>query len=461
MSGSYMPKQLLNFLQTFSFDKNVRKIIPLNSTNYNPGDIVSLDMPPHATIDLSTLKIYSYASTTGQPAAAGKTPAVCLPREAETLISRVQCTSNGQMVSQGPQHWAHLYSLLSKHMLGDKINDRKLLSLASPIPTSDAGYNQTQTANANVVGGLVTNVPVVWSHFLDFLSSTQQIYDTELLPLRVEMTLASPNVLGYDNTNTLAGSQSFTLSGLYATVEVWQLPTEYYVSQQRYLQGGGVIQRLFDKWTSFGGSLIPVGQGSTQVTRFQASFSSLDTVLATFITGNPSGSSGVYLDGVAQDQFNGQNWSLAKHSTGDVDTFSSYGADVGSWSFAVNSQLYPQIGQIDNNMTYSFLSDVLGTSQDAHSIVNSRAILSNDAFQRSAWCCGISLALHTDPADRVQGGLNTRASNCEISWSTTGATSPKASIVTTDNGYTRIPLIFCKSSSVIKIGAACQFEQDV
>ena len=461
MSGSYMPKQLLNFIQRMSFDKNTRKIIPLNSTTYNPGDIVSFDLPPHATCDLSTLTVYSYASTTGQPAASGKTPAVCLPREAETLISRVQCTSNGQMVSQGPQHWAHLYNLLAKHMLGDKVADRRVLNNASPIPTSDAGYNQTQSANANVVGGLVSNQPIIWSHFLDFLSSTQQIYDTELLPLRVEMTLASPNVLGYDNTNTLSGSQSFTLSGLYATIEVWQLPSDYYVTQQRFISAGHVLDRLFEKWTSYNGSLIPAGQGPTQITRFQAAFSSLDTVIATFINGAPTGSSGVYFDGQAPDQFNGQSWSLAKHSTGNVDTFTNYGADVASWGFTVNGQLYPQIGQIDGNFTYSFMSDVLGTNQDAHSIVNSRSVLSNDSFVRSAWCCGVSFSLHTDPADRCQSGMNSRSSNTEIAWSTTGATSAKGSIVTSDNGNVRIPLIFCKSSSVCRIGAACQFEIDV
>ena len=456
-----MPKSLLNFIQTCSHDQNIRKIIPLNSTTYNPGDVVSFDLPPHATCDLSTLKVYSYASTSGQPAAAGKTPAVCLPREAETLISRVQCTSSGQMVSQGPTHWAHLYSLLSKHMLGDAVPSRRILGNASPIPTSDAGYNQTQSANANVVGGLVSNQPIVWSHFLDFLSSTQQIYDTELLPLRVEMTLASPNVLGYDNSNTLSGSQTFTLSGLYATICVWQLPTEYYVSQQRYLQSGNVISRLFDKWTSFNGSLIGAGTGPTQITRFQAAFSSLDLCLGTFINGAPTGASGTFADGVAPDAFNGQNWSLAKHSTGNVDTFSNYGADVASWGFTVNGQLYPQIGSIDNNMTFSFLTDVLGTTQDAHSIVNPRMLLSNDAFLRSSWMCGISFALHTDPADRVQSGLNSRATNTEIAWSTTGATSNKGSITTADNGNVRIPIIFCKSSSVCKIGAACQFEIDV
>lgn len=461
MSGQYMPKSLLNFIQRCSHDQNIRKIIPLNSTTYNPGDVVTFDLPPHCTCDLSTLKVYSYASTSGQPAATGKTPAVCLPREAETLISRIQCTSNGQMVSQGPQHHAHLYSLLAKHMLGDKLPDRRILGNASPIPTSDAGYNQTQSANANVVGGMVSSQPIVWSHFLDFLSSTEQIYDTELLPLRVEMTLASPNVLGFDNTNTLSGSQSFTLSGLYATICVWQLPTEYYVSQQRYLNAGNVISRLFNKWTSFNGSLIPAGQGPTQVTRFQASFNSLDLVLGTFINGAPTGSSGVFADGVAPDAFNGQSWSLAKHSTGNVDTFSNFAADVASWGFTVNSQLYPQIGAVDNNFTYSFMSDVLGTSQDAHSIANPRMLLSNDAFVRTAWMCGVSFALHTDPADRVQSGLNSAHSSTEVTFTTTGATANKGSITTSDNGNVRIPLIFCKSSSVVKIGSACQFELDV
>ncbi len=458
MSGSYMPKQLLSFLQRMSFDKNVKRIVPLNSTSLGPGDVLQFDLSPHAVVDIGTLKIYGYANTSGSPASAGKTPAVCLPRHAEALISRIQVTSNGNIVSQGPTHHSHLFSLLGKHLLGDKINDRQILNNDAPIPTSDSGYGTTQASPANVVGGLVSNKPIVMSHFLDFLSSSHQVLDTEILPLRVEMTMASPTVLGYDNTNTLAGSQSFSLSGVYATIECWQLPSDWYVAQQRFINGNGVIDRLFDKWTSFNGSVIPAGQGPTQVTRFQAAFSSLDTVLGTFINASPTGSAGTFDSGEAVDPFTGKSWPLAKHSTGNVDTFSNAGMDVASWSFAVNGQLYPQIGAIDNNMTYSFLSDVLGTHQDAHSVVSSRAVLSNDAFLRAAWMCGISFALHTDPSERVQSGLNSRATNTEITWTTTAATQPKGSIVTSDSGNVRIPVLFVKSSSLVRIGANCQFE---
>ena len=36
-----------------------------------------------------------------------------------------------------------------------------MLSNDAPVPTSDAGYLQAQQSNANVIGGLVTNKPLV------------------------------------------------------------------------------------------------------------------------------------------------------------------------------------------------------------------------------------------------------------------------------------------------------------
>ena len=458
MSGSYMPKQLANFIQRMSFEKNVRRIVPLNSTALNPGDVLSLDMPPHAVCDLASFKVYAYANTTGQPAAAGKTPAVCLPRSAETLISRIQCTSNGQVVSQGPQHHSHLYNILAKHLLGDMLPDRQILNNDSPIPTSDAGYNQTQSNNANVIGGLVSNKPLVMSHWLDFLGSSQQVLDTEILPLRVELTMASPNVLGYDNTNTLAGSQSYSLTGVYATVDVWQLSSDYYIAQARFLQNNGVIDRIYQKWSSYNGSVIPAGQGPTAVTRFNAAFSSMDRVLGTFINTSPTGSAGVYADGNAVDPWTGQSWSLAKHSTSNVDAFTNYGADVATWNFQVNGVLYPAMGPIDNNYTYEFLSEALGTHQDAHSIVSTRAVPSNDAFLRSAWVCGVSFALNAAPETRLQSGISSIGTTTEITLNTVGATTAKGSITTADNGNVRTPVLFVQSSSVVRIGASQQFE---
>ena len=457
MSGSFVPPQLLSFIQRMSFEKNIRKMNPLNFTSLNPGDVLTLDLPNASVCDLSTFRIVSYGSTTGQAAAAGKTPSVCFPRFAEALLSRPQATSNGILVSQGPQHHSHLYNVLGKHLLGSK-TDRQLLSNDAPIPTSDAGYNTTQSSNANVVGGLVTNKPIVMSHFLDFLSSGQQVLDTGILPLRLEFTMASPNVLGYDNANTLTGSQSYSLSGVYATVETWLLPSDFYVTQNRFLQSGGVIDRLFLKYTSYNGSLIPAGQGPTQTTRFSASFNSMDLVIGTFINGASTGSSGTYGDGTAVDVWNGQSWSLAKHSTGNVDTFTNYGADVATWNFQVNGVLYPGHGPVDNNMTYAYMTQVLGTNDEAYSVLSTRAVPSNDAFLRSAWACGASFCLNTDPDSRVVSGMSTRGTNTEISWTTTAATSAKGSITTSDNGNVRIPVLFVRSSSIVRIGASCNFE---
>ena len=458
MSGSYMPSQLANFIQRMSFEKNTRRIVPLNSTALNPGDILTLELCPHAVCDLASFKIYSYANTTGQPAAAGKTPSVCLPRSACALISRQQATSNGQVVSQGPQHHSHLYNILAKHLLGDMIGDRQILNNDSPVPTSDAGYNQTQANNANIVGGLVSNKPLVMSHFIDFLGSSQQVLDTEILPLRMEFTMASPNVLGYDSSNTLSGSQSYSLTGVYATVDVWQLPSDYYLAQARFLQNNGVIDRIYQKWSSYNGSVIPAGQGPTQVTRFNAAYSSMDRVLGTFINTSPTGSAGVYADGTAVDPWTGQSWSLAKHSTGNVDTFTNYGADVATWNFQLNGVLYPALGPVDSQFTYEFLSEALGTHQDAHSIVSTRAVPSNDAFLRSAWVCGVAFALNADPSERLASGVNSLGTTTEITWNTVGATQNKGSITTSDNGNVRTPVLFVQSSSVVRIGANQQFE---
>ena len=115
---------------------------------------------------------------------------------------------------------------------------------------------------------------------------------------------------------------------------------------------------------------------------------------------------------------------------------------------------------MDNNFSYEWLAEALGTHQDALSLVSSRAVPSNDAFLRNAWVCGISFALNAPTTARLQSGIDSLGTQTEITWNTVGATSStaKGSITAADNGNVRTPVLFVQSSSVVRIGANQQFE---
>ena len=115
MSGSY-PRNLSYFVKKLAnYFKNTYRLQTLNTDTASASQIITVDLPNNALVDLSTLLWYFEGATT----ATGTGAFAVFPRNIESVIERLEVEINGQLISPGCAQYAQLWNIVSDTTMGE------------------------------------------------------------------------------------------------------------------------------------------------------------------------------------------------------------------------------------------------------------------------------------------------------------------------------------------------------
>jgi len=501
--SNFYPTQLRSFVNKLhGFGQSTVKLSPLSGTlNAGPRQTIVVSLPPNTLILPESFTMWARATTSGAlqapppslpgSAAVGTqiavTPVVQLPNNAESLITSVAITANGQSIDAGPGGlYNQLFNLLADVQLGGKKNERAIAQLGADLPAQTWGnpavnpsptvtpsstqFNNnlevptiytTNTATTNPGTFDMNNAQVIAiSNWLGFLSSTEVI-DTDLLgDVRVSITLADTNVLVIDNYSTDYKTINYALNNIFFTVNTISLSPEWYQAQAVFLEKGGVLQRKCSLWWAFQGSVVqgikqplaPVavptaatgmyteptvpGGIPTQTVNFSLASQSVDLLIGTMIT-VPDNTH----PWLARYEMTPAGRDFSFRSVGRGAAFKRPGYHLSSYQFSVNNVTIPNF-RVDMNDAWQHSQIAMGLSNELIQGTNP-VITHMDKWTQAYWFCACSLAALA-PADvRLISGYESRGSNANFSWDITGANG--------NNFYSCRPTVFAKTSSTLRI----------
>lgn len=444
-SLSYIVKRLNGFQRT-----GVR-LNSLNQSTATNGGLLQVDLPQNTQIDLSTLSMVFQATPTG-------TGGVSCPRNAEMFLERVETEINGVQIGSSGNYYNHLFSIISDTTIGqDCINRRSVLQNAA-----------IQTVPPTVVEATRQFCIQTWLGFIG--SSSTQVINTDLTGgIRLRLTLSNPsvNVLG----SAASVSTGFILSNIYFTIDTIQINDGMFQSlQNQFVMQGGVLEVVYKSYQSFTNTVSSMNQS----TRFSVSTQSLNRIWATFVnlgsaniiaTTAQYGVSTAFTttagSGIEPNQGGSsyfQRIGNAQVSYGTSTNYTTVAYPLTNWQFVLNSVSMPQYlvdpGVSYQNMlsSYSLASDTLGGGHPNLKSLN--------AWLGSFWVAEIRLNAGDSDGSSLVSGMDTRGSNFQGSFNTSGSAITTSSTGTggTNPGANLTVLIFTEASSSIRIGAGRQIE---
>jgi hypothetical protein len=399
------PRDLKNYVQYLSnYSRNTIKLTPYRTTAINSGDVITLDLPNSAMLDLNTLTMHFKGTTTASPSGGAK-----FPKHIESIISKIVLEINGQTIGSC-QNLSDLYNIMYNLQQGSDLKGKRAL------------YQNGKGFPSGISGGTDSAVPFKIHNFLGFLSSVQpSVLDTALLgSCRVHIYLEGGNVLIGEAPAT---SATYQINSLFFSCDTISIDDGiYYNAKNAYLQSGNVFELPFDNWYS---SLYSTGGTYLQSSRFSISTQSLDLVMATFPKSRSFGSN------VAANETTGY---FQYDASGLVD-----------YQFMINNVAVPQWRPAKED-AYDLTLNCLNLANDTLGGVD-EAISSQAVWNSNFWVASIRLDhINTQPDERLISGLNTAGTNCQISFDSTGS------------GSATNCLLFCKTSATLRVGSGKMVE---
>lgn len=436
---SYFVKRLANY------SRNTYRLQTLNTSTAGPSQIITVDLPNNALVDLSTLLWYFEGTTTS---AGGQ---CTFPRNIETIIERVEVEVNGQLISPGCANYGHLFQIISDTTMGEDVCNRRGLL--------QNGLNvDAPTANASAVPFTIVN-------WLGFLGSAQPtVLDTNLLGnVRVRITLATTNVLV--SSATAVTTPSYSLGNMFFSVDCISIDDGmYYALHDQFLSKGGVYEIPFNNFYSFSQSISAGGDGSV---KFSLSTQSLNQLWATFAYGgtapNTADTPGATFTPSAVTG-NGPIY-IPTGSTNGAGTsrfFLRSSAGITGFQFNINNQYVPNY-RPNANLAYQLLMNSYNLSQDVLGGIN-KNISSLDAWRRKYFVASCSLDHACASDERFLSGMNCLGSVAQCYWEYSSANlTNHFSVHTGAGGVTAastsdnaVALIFAQTTCILSIGVGRQ-----
>lgn len=96
---------------------NTRQLIALGNESVQPNDTVSFNLPEGAIVDLRTLQLKLTGCSTSS-STNSTTAFVLFPKHIESLIDQITVPCNGQIISQIPNGYGHVWKLLADYGMG-------------------------------------------------------------------------------------------------------------------------------------------------------------------------------------------------------------------------------------------------------------------------------------------------------------------------------------------------------
>jgi len=421
MSG--YPRNLSYFVKRLSnFSKNTYRLQTLNTNTASASQIITVDLPNNALVDLSTLTWYFEGSTTTATNFAN------FPRNIETVLERVEVEVNGQLISPGCANYGQLFNIIADSTMGEDCTNRRAILQNSLNITAAPSANQT-------------SVPFTIVNWLGFLGSAQPyVLDTNLLGnVRIRITLASTNVLV--SSTTAATGTGYSLANMFFSVDCLSVDDGvYYSLHDQFLSRGGVYEIPFNNFYSFSQAITSAGDGSV---KFSLSTQSLNQLWAAFVYGGSAP----------------QTADAASATTGSTTGIgSSYNflrsaCGITGYQFNVNNQYVPNY-RPSRDMAYQLLMNSYGLSQDTLGGVNKN--LSSLALWRDRyWVASVGLDHNVGGDERYISGLNTLGNVAQGYWEYQGA-SLTNNFAGASISANAIALIFAQTSAVLQVGAGRQ-----
>lgn len=388
MSG--YPRNLSYFVRKLAnYSRNTYRLQTLNTSTAGPSQIITVDLPNNALVDLSTLTWYFEGSTTTS------TNSCVFARNIETIIDRVEIEVNGQLISPGCNNYSHLFQILADTTMGEDCTNRRGLlqnGLNVNVPP-DNGGNQT-------------NVPFTICNWLGFLGSAQpSVLDTNLLGnVRIRITLAPTSVL-VSSANAATGT-NYSLGNMFFSVDCISIDDGvYYALHDQFLSKGGVYEIPFNNFFSFSQPITASGDGAV---KFSLSTQSLNHLWATFAYGGAApqvadvpGFSFIPLSNLPVPVPTG---SATGAGTSRYFLRSSLGSNL-TYQFNINNQYIPNY-RPNANLAYQLMMNSYNLSQDTLGGVN-KNIGSLDLWRRKYWVASCALDHPTASDERYISGVNT------------------------------------------------------
>ena len=429
------PKNLSSVVRRLrAFTKNTYKLSPAGSVTAGPSNIVIIDLPPNALVDLSTLSLWFRATTT--TTAGFAVP----PRNIELLIDRVDIECNGVALQSSPTNLNQLFNILSDLQHGEDCTSRR------KVMQNSLGSTAAPSAN-------ITDVPFCVQSWVGFLGSTQVIDTAAIGNVRIRITLAPATVLTKSST---AATPSYSLSDIHATVDTMAIADGVFDAlMAQYLQGGGVIEIPFKNWTCYSSAC----NGLTQTTRWNLSSQSVNRALACFVLQQeyPAGAD----NGSNRDTLTNNNMLFSRLGAGTV----SYGTTanstpqtyaITSWNFTANGVPYPSFRPTASH-AFPLLLNAINVSQDTLGGVNP-LLNSVTTFGQSFFTMGHEFE-HGDPL--YTSGLDTRGAAINGTFETVGTITQGTNVGTGASqqpGNALMCLVFVESTSSLRYTAGKQIE---
>ncbi|GIL71522.1 hypothetical protein Vretifemale_1889 [Volvox reticuliferus] len=129
---SYLVKRLSGY------SRNTFRLQTLNQTTATAGQIITVDLPSNALVDLSTLTMFFKGATSTTAGFA------VFPRNIECLIERLEVEINGQIVNTGCAYYNQLWQILADTTFGTQVLPKSLAGAEQAYALLLNAYNLSQ-----------------------------------------------------------------------------------------------------------------------------------------------------------------------------------------------------------------------------------------------------------------------------------------------------------------------------
>jgi len=392
------------------YSKNSVKLRPMSQDKAKAGDVVVFELPTNTIVDLRTFSILCKGTAgTGDGANNAR-----FPKHVESLIESMQVEINGTLIDTGFLRYNQLHKIYMDYFAGkDKTATLRNLMQNGTVPSTDD--------DAAIADDSDTAKLLCFNTFLGFLSAKCPVIDTSILgQVRVLMRVASNDVILTKGN----GVASIELNDLFATIDVISVNDGMYYDMVQQRLAEAPIELLFDRYYVFENGKTTAGQ----TTRWAVATQSLDWVVATLIpdAAKVSATAKVWVPSTKTSQY-----------------FTRSGSTVDTSLFNFNNVQYPNYvptnadGSIlcETLQNLNVLSDLLGGGDEK--------LTSYDLWKSHFWCHVHRFNHLNDAGDdnRLISGLNTLGASAQGYWTTTGTAGDLH------------PLVFCKTSATLAIGA--------
>lgn len=241
---SYYPPSLSYLCRKLNaYSRNRFTLYPNSLQTAGPNDVIVVQLPANALVDLHTFAMHFKLTTS----AAGANNTAGPPRHIETILDSIAVEANGVMIDQASLLYGQVFKAWMDVLGADKTGQRGMLQ------------NGALASVANV-----TDQPYAICNWLGFLGSAKPTcIDTSLTgPLRIYIKLAPATECAVNAESVVP---SFTLNAIRFGIDILDVADGvYYSLLQKRLESGTPIEIPFDSWYTFMGNQGVMSQANTK-----------------------------------------------------------------------------------------------------------------------------------------------------------------------------------------------------